>query len=463
MEKKKLELIVGVILIIILSSLTSIYALGYFDSDGDGVIDKHDPFPNDPLKSKDSDGDGVDDIMDAFPNDPSEQYDSDGDKVGNNKDAFPSNPRESIDSDGDGIGDNSDAFPYDIAASLDSDNDGYPDSWNEEWNQSSGITNLTLDEFPSNPQENTDSDTDGFGDNRDKFPFDPSASIDTDDDGFPNQWNEGMNQSDSNTNLTLDEFPYDPNEHYDSDEDGIGDNSDYYPFNPLSWRDPFTVPSEIVFDRFINLEEISIGKGITYDGTFYYILNYDDVYSRRKVFQFNSDFLYTGLSWNYTDQIEFPTGITYHDDYIYIIGNKYSGMYGVQNYLFKYSKYGDLLDTINISSYIGFAESITTSNNYFYICDSEPSRESIHIFNASTFLHLISINISYFPSDIIVHKIGNWLLINDQSSDLFRLYLYDDDVNNQYWNVEFNQKRIELVEDFLISISRNVLYIYKLY
>jgi subtilisin len=37
----------------------------------------------------DSDGDGVDDIIDAFPNDPNETTDSDGDGVGDNADVFP--------------------------------------------------------------------------------------------------------------------------------------------------------------------------------------------------------------------------------------------------------------------------------------------------------------------------------------------------------------------------------------
>ena len=40
------------------------------DSDGDGVPDSEDAFPNDPTESKDSDGDGVGDNADAFPNDP---------------------------------------------------------------------------------------------------------------------------------------------------------------------------------------------------------------------------------------------------------------------------------------------------------------------------------------------------------------------------------------------------------
>jgi hypothetical protein len=40
------------------------------DSDGDGVSDYQDAFPNDPNETADSDGDGVGDNADAFPNDP---------------------------------------------------------------------------------------------------------------------------------------------------------------------------------------------------------------------------------------------------------------------------------------------------------------------------------------------------------------------------------------------------------
>jgi len=40
------------------------------DMDGDGIKDKDDAFPDNPLESKDSDGDGVGDNADKFPNDP---------------------------------------------------------------------------------------------------------------------------------------------------------------------------------------------------------------------------------------------------------------------------------------------------------------------------------------------------------------------------------------------------------
>jgi len=296
MEKKTLEILAGLALIILLSGPTSIYALGYFDSDGDGVIDNQDPFPHDPLKSKDSDGDGVGDTADAFPYDPNEQYDSDDDGVGNNEDEFPHNPRESKDSDGDGAGDNTDVFPNDPAASKDSDHDGYPDEWNEGWNQ-----------------------------------------------------------SDSTTNLTVDAFPYDPDEQYDSDGDGVGDTADAFPHNPNNWRDPSALPSEVIFDRDIQLSEISVGKGITYGGTYYYILDYSaEDNDARRVYQFDSNFSFTGLAWDYANYIENPTGIVYHDGHIYITGNKYDLLHGLQAYICKFSTTGEYQNSTSISSYVDF-------------------------------------------------------------------------------------------------------------
>ncbi len=89
------------------------------DSDGDGVPDSVDAFPNDPTESVDSDGDGVGDNGDAFPTDPTESADSDSDGVGDNADAFPTDPTESADTDGDGIGNVADA---------DIDGDGIPNA-----------------------------------------------------------------------------------------------------------------------------------------------------------------------------------------------------------------------------------------------------------------------------------------------------------------------------------------------
>ena len=52
------------------------------DSDGDGVSDLDDQFPEDASESADSDGDGVGDNADAFPTDGGETLDTDGDQIG---------------------------------------------------------------------------------------------------------------------------------------------------------------------------------------------------------------------------------------------------------------------------------------------------------------------------------------------------------------------------------------------
>lgn len=70
------------------------------------------------LSGIDSDGDGIPDNQDAFPNDPTEWDDTDGDGFGDNGDLFPNDPAEHADNDADGIGDNADP---------DDDNDGVPD------------------------------------------------------------------------------------------------------------------------------------------------------------------------------------------------------------------------------------------------------------------------------------------------------------------------------------------------
>ncbi len=56
------------------------------DTDGDGVPDRDDAFPNNHRESVDTDGDGVGDESDAFPEDPEETRDSDCDGVGDNAD-----------------------------------------------------------------------------------------------------------------------------------------------------------------------------------------------------------------------------------------------------------------------------------------------------------------------------------------------------------------------------------------
>ena len=94
------------------------------DSDGDGIEDDIDAFPNDAAASVDSDEDGFPDswnvdatqeeisasslVLDAFPNDSSEFFDTDGDNIGDNADRFALDASEWADLDHDGIGNNSD-------------------------------------------------------------------------------------------------------------------------------------------------------------------------------------------------------------------------------------------------------------------------------------------------------------------------------------------------------------------
>ena len=109
---------------------------GIYDVDGrwfcEGIYDPRD---------RDSDGDGIADAYDAFPDDRSERYDTDLDGIGNNRDtdddndgvadqddAFPLDVNETVDSDGDGVGDNGDAFPDDGSEWADSDGDGIGDN-----------------------------------------------------------------------------------------------------------------------------------------------------------------------------------------------------------------------------------------------------------------------------------------------------------------------------------------------
>jgi hypothetical protein len=81
----------------------AVAALSYLsvalDSDGDGVLDDADAFPNDPTETTDTDGDGIGNVRDT---------DDDNDGVIDISDAFPLDPTESSDSDGDGVGDNQD-------------------------------------------------------------------------------------------------------------------------------------------------------------------------------------------------------------------------------------------------------------------------------------------------------------------------------------------------------------------
>ena len=97
------------------------------DSDGDGVPDDEDAFPNDPDESIDTDADGIGNNTDT---------DDDGDGVEDTLDAFPLDSSETLDTDGDGVGNNTD---------TDDDGDGVPD----EEEIAEGSDPLSADSVPS--------------------------------------------------------------------------------------------------------------------------------------------------------------------------------------------------------------------------------------------------------------------------------------------------------------------------
>ena len=217
------------------------------DSDGDGVVDAIDAFPNDPEETLDSDGDGignnadpdddndgVNDGEDLFPLDPSEWADTDGDGTGNNADTDDDNDGVSdedeatngtdplnADTDGDGKNDGAEG-------TTDTDGDGTIDALDSstEDADSDGVSD-ELDAANNDPDNDTDGD--GIGNATEVAagtdPLNPDdAGTDTDDDGIPDNIdtdddNDGVSDED-------DAFPKDPNETTDTDNDGTGNNAD---------------------------------------------------------------------------------------------------------------------------------------------------------------------------------------------------------------------------------------------
>ena len=244
------------------------------DTDGDGVPDDEDAFPNDATETADTDGDGTGDNADAFPDDPSETLDSDGDGVGDNADAFPNDVSETTDSDGDGTGDNTDAFPDDPSETLDSDGDGvgdntdaFPNDANETVDSDDDGVGDNADAFPNDATETLDSDGDGVGDNADAFPNDANETLDSDDDGvgdnsdaFPNDANETLDSDGDGAGDNSDAFPNDANETVDSDGDGVGDNADAFPNDATETLD---TDGDGVGD---NADPTPFGNGLDSDG-----------------------------------------------------------------------------------------------------------------------------------------------------------------------------------------------------
>ena len=102
---------------------------GCLDSDGDGWSDENDSFVEDDTQWADNDGDGYgDEILGYLPDSCPEVFgtstiqrygcvDSDGDGLDDGLDKFPNDRNETPDTDGDGVGDNSDAYPQDATKS----------------------------------------------------------------------------------------------------------------------------------------------------------------------------------------------------------------------------------------------------------------------------------------------------------------------------------------------------------
>lgn len=129
------------------------------DTDGDGMPDTADAFPDDPTEVHDTDQDKVGDNTDAFPNDWTQWSDRDGDGYGDNAtgkfpDRFVDDPNEWNDTDDDGIGDNADE---------DDDNDGFPDEVEIYYrsnprNPASTPADLDKDMIPDHEDEDIDGD-----------------------------------------------------------------------------------------------------------------------------------------------------------------------------------------------------------------------------------------------------------------------------------------------------------------
>jgi len=260
------------------------------DTDGDGVTDTNDAFPNEITQWYDEDldgyGDNIDGFMgDQFPNDGTQFVDADGDGHGDNPagtegDLFPNNADQWEDMDGDGYGDNEqgldgDMFPEEPTQWMDSDLDGYGSNPNGLMPDACPTTNgfskydrygcsdtdldgysnpddgfgveQGADALPSQGTQWLDQDGDGFGDNTtgllpDACPWEygnstrawiPNATSAS---GFVEVISNGCEDLDGDGWVDRTEsigMDTDPDEHFDADKDGVGSNTDYDDNRPL--------------------------------------------------------------------------------------------------------------------------------------------------------------------------------------------------------------------------------------
>jgi len=288
------------------------------DSDGDGYGDNPsgpngDSFPDDPTQWNDSDGDGYGDNPDGFNADICPELpgntntdeargcpDSDGDGVPDPQDDFPNDSLQDTDTDGDGYGDQTEGrldgddcptWPGssnkgNIYGCTDSDGDGWADVIPEGASDGDKAF-MTADVFPNDGTQWVDTDGDGYGDNYsytnitgeklsddayrwscdvdpgliqtrvqngDAFPDEATQWSDVDGDGF------GDNYKDNSTvrldcwpgelvedARNSDAFPLRFSQNKDADRDGYGDSSTGLAYQPdlcksvqgFSWEDKF--------------------------------------------------------------------------------------------------------------------------------------------------------------------------------------------------------------------------------
>ena len=233
-------------------SITLIVTPG--DSDGDGVIDPEDAFPNDASETQDTDQDGIGNNADAdddndnwtdaiesecltdpldnlsIPDDADQDgqcdlidTDDDNDGVIDTEDAFPFDSDEAVDTDEDGIGNNAD---------KDDDNDNWLDAdeaqcETDALNSNSVPVDTDLDGQCDLVDEDDDNDLWLDGDEL-ACQTDPKDSA-----SVPEDYDEdkrcNLVDTDDDNDLVedaLDAFPLDETESVDTDADGIGNNAD---------------------------------------------------------------------------------------------------------------------------------------------------------------------------------------------------------------------------------------------
>ncbi len=228
-----------------IGNATASFVNNIIDSDGDGVPDDEDVFPNDPTKSENTIPVVANPIADQVIR-PGSLYtfqvpqntfsDADGDEIAISFLSYGYRPDwltfDASTNTFTGTTSNEDLYGVYIRGSdnrggfiseffiinvtLDIDNDGVEDD---------------VDAFPNDPDEQHDTDSDGVGDNADIFPNEPNEQYDTDGDGvgdnadaFPNDLAEQQDTDSDGVGDNTDVFPNNPNEQYDTDGDGLGDN-----------------------------------------------------------------------------------------------------------------------------------------------------------------------------------------------------------------------------------------------